>query len=152
MKPTTVKLAALALFYLSRNASNPCYDTGCFLGVCKYTPPSGEPQRQDWPIYHGVSFILSLTGSPHLNTEGNTKMRPLYKNNHLHGAGLAFFPFCAAVPDDFLVPSALPLHWQIVAAQAKHVLMWKMKVLLQSEWLGLLPPPLPSQSSWGARS
>ena len=39
MKPTTVKLAALALFYLSRNASNPCYDTGCFLGVCKYTPP-----------------------------------------------------------------------------------------------------------------
>ena len=36
MKPTTIKLAAVALFYLSRDASNPCFDTGCFLGVCKH--------------------------------------------------------------------------------------------------------------------
>ena len=37
-KVSTVKRTALALFDLSRNASNPYYDTWCFVGMCNYTP------------------------------------------------------------------------------------------------------------------
>ena len=112
-----VSYAAQLYFSEPQCYSRGYYVTGCFMGMCKLnTPPSGEPQRQDWPTYHGVSFILSLTNMAHIRTlRENTKRG--YCTKTIICTVLAdlnmfspLLPFSATVANDLLVPDTVPLH------------------------------------------
>ena len=111
----TVKQAVQGFSVLSRNATSKCYITWCFMGMCKYTPLRWAATARLANLPWREFYTQPYRHGPHLHTEGNTKTRLLYKNNHLHRAGwlqnvLPLLPLSATVANDRLVPGTVPHH------------------------------------------
>ena len=134
------------LFFWAAMLHSRCYITGCFRGMCKYTPLRWAGTAR-LPIYHGENFAFCLADMAHYHTLRETpkcgfvqkqSSAPCWHFNSLPSrCGRSRLPFgtnCLAIS-----PTAQctdDLHWQSESHLAKHVLTWKRSLLLLSEWFG----------------